>query len=109
MRRVFCRTPSLAVLALAVAPFAAASPTAPAMLVGASNLCASTHGAAADARATPGHLRADPDSLTAEQVSKLGNPARRSALAAGSVNVPTIYHVISDHVLSTREQNSGPG
>jgi hypothetical protein len=105
MRRVFRRTPTLAVLALAVAPFAAASPTAPAVLAGASNLCASTHGAPSDARVRPGHLKADPNSLTAKQAGKLGNPPTRNALAAGSVTVPTIYHVISDHVLSTRERN----
>jgi pregnancy-associated plasma protein-A len=84
---------------------AATSPTAPAVVSGASNLCASVQTAPDDARVRPGRVKADPNSLTAEQIGKLGNPARRNALAAGSVTIPTIYHVISDHVLSNRERN----
>ena len=41
-----------------------------------------------------------PNSLTAEQVSKLGEPAKTRALRAGSVRIDTVYHVISDHILS---------
>src|SRR5262245_34748435 len=76
---------------------AATSPTAPAVVSGASNLCASVQTAPDDARVRPGRVKADPNSLTAEQIGKLGNPAHRNALAAGSVTIPTIYHVISDH------------
>ena len=103
MRRAIA--PSFAALALAVGTFAAASPTAPAVVAGASNLCASAHGMSGDARVRPGHVKVDPNSLSAEQVSKLGNPAHRNALATGSVTLPTIYHVISDHALSNRERN----
>jgi Pregnancy-associated plasma protein-A len=86
---------------------AAGSPTAPVALAGAgaSNLCASIPTAPDDARVRPGSGQADPNSLTAEQVSKLDEPAHRAALAAGSVTVPTIYHVISDHTLSHQERN----
>jgi pregnancy-associated plasma protein-A len=83
----------------------AASPTAPAVLTAEPDLCASVSSASEDGRARAGQAMADPNSLTAEQVSALGDPAHRDPLAAGSVTVPTIYHVISDHGLSNRERN----
>jgi hypothetical protein len=55
------------------------------------------------ARVKPGVAKADPNSLTPEQVKKLGDPAQGQALRAGSVTVETVYHVISDHNLSGTE------
>jgi hypothetical protein len=60
--------------------------------------------APAAARIKPGSTKTDPNSLTADQQNKLGNPARSAALATGSVTIDTVYHVISDHTLSKAEQ-----
>jgi hypothetical protein len=58
----------------------------------------------AAARVKPGSNRVDPNALTTEQVSKLGSPAHRAALATGSVTIDTVYRVISDHALNKAEK-----
>jgi hypothetical protein len=101
MRRLTRRAPAYAVLALALVPLGLAAPAA---TTAASATCVTHDSGSAAARVKPGSTRVDPNALTAEQVSKLGNPAHRAALAAGSVTIDTVYHVISDHALSKAER-----
>ena len=100
--RLSRRTSSIAALAFALVPLGL---TAPVASTAASAACFSPDAAGA-ARAKAGSTAAkDPNSLTADQVTKLGNPKRAAALATGSVTVDTWYHVISDHVLSKAEKS----
>jgi hypothetical protein len=101
MRRPAHRAPAYAVLALALVPLGLAAPAATTV---ASATCVTHDSGSAAARVKPGSNRVDPNTLTAEQVSKLGNPAHRAALATGSVTIDTVYHVISDHALSKAEK-----
>ena len=66
--------------------------------------CVTRDAGDASARVKPGATKTDPNALTADQVSKLGEPAKSKALRAGSVRIDTVYHVISDHVLSAAER-----
>lgn len=58
--------------------------------------------AGADARAKPGGTR-EPNAISATQAAALGNPKVRSVLPAGSVTVPTVFHVISSTALTAAE------
>lgn len=94
---------TIAALALSLVPIGIAAPAAtPLALAGASAACV-VHTDADDARVRPGAPRTDPNTLTAEQATKLGDPARGKALRGGSVRIATVYHVISDHNLSRAE------
>jgi hypothetical protein len=97
------RTTSLAALAFVLVPLGLIVPSA---ATTASAACFSPAAAGAAARAKVGASAAkDPNSLTADQVTKLGNPKSGPALATGSVRIDTWYHVISDHVLSKAERS----
>ena len=67
--------------------------------------CFDPHDVGAAARSKAGgSAKQDPNSLTSDQVTKLGNPTSRPALQAGSVTIKTVFHVISDHNLTAAER-----
>ena len=101
MRRLVRRAPFYAVIAVALVPLGLTSPAATSA---ASADCVTRDTGNAAARVKPGAIKADPNSLSADQVSKLGEPSRSKALRAGSVRIDTVYHVISDHELSAAER-----
>ncbi len=101
MRRLVRRAPFYAVLAVALVPLGLTSPAATSA---ASADCVTRDAGDASARVKPGATKTDPNTLTADQVNKLGEPAKAKALRAGSVRIDTVYHVISDHVLSAAER-----
>ncbi len=101
MRRLVRRAPFYAALAVALVPLGLTSPVATSA---ASADCVTRDTGNAAARVKPGATKADPNTLTADQVSKLGEPAKSKALRAGSVRIDTVYHVISDHELSAAER-----
>jgi hypothetical protein len=101
MRRLVRRAPFYAVLAVALVSLGL---TSPATTSAASADCVTRDTGNAAARLKPGAAKTDPNALTADQVSKLGEPAKAKALRAGSVRIDTVYHVISDHNLSSTEQ-----
>ena len=104
MRRLLRRVPSVAVLALSLAPLGVA-PAAPSILAGAGTAaCSPSDSGDAAARVRPGaNVRSDPNAISAKKLRKLGDPVHSAALAAGSVTIDTYYHVITDHALSNRE------
>jgi hypothetical protein len=53
----------------------------------------------ADARARPGAAK-EPNAISATQAAALGNPKVRTTLPAGSVTIPTVFHVISAQPLT---------
>lgn len=85
-------TAGLALVALG--PATAAVPAA-------GEVCA-TASLLADARVRPGGAK-EPNAISASQAAALGNPKVRSVLAAGSVAVPTVFHVISAEPLTAVE------
>lgn len=94
---------TFAAVALSLVPIGIAAPAA-APLAGASAACVQPEDPGDfGARARPGAGKHDPNALTADQASKLGDPAPAGALGAGSVTIRTVYHVISDHTLSRTE------
>ena len=101
MRRLVRRAPFYAALAVALVPLGLTSPGATSA---ASADCVTHDTGNAAARVKPGAMKADPNTLTADQVSKRGEPAKTKALRAGSVRIDTVYHVISDHNLSSAER-----
>jgi hypothetical protein len=103
MRRLLRRVPSVAVLALSLAPLGVA-PAAPALLAGSAQACAPSSAGDQAARIRPGAaIRTDPNAISAKKLRKLGDPVSSAALATGSVTIHTYYHVITDHALSNRE------
>lgn len=56
----------------------------------------------ADARVRPGAPK-EPNAISATKAAALGNPKVRATLEAGSVTIPTVYHVISAEPLTATE------
>ena len=101
MRRLARRAPFYAALAVALVPLGLISPVATSA---ASADCVTRDTGDAAARMKPGATKADPNTLSADQLSKLGEPAKAKSLRAGSVRIDTVYHVISDHELTSAER-----
>ena len=87
MRRLLRRVPSVAVLALSLAPLGAA-PAAPSILAThATTACSPADSGNQAARVRPGGAeRVDPNSISAKKLKKLGNPVR----VVASTNEDTI-------------------
>lgn len=109
MRITGSRTTSYGAAALAAALLGVLSPAGPAGTVSSapptSDGCVAGDEAGA-ARVRPGGPNSpkDPNAISATQAAALGNPKVRPMLAAGSVTVPTYFHVISAEPLSAKEK-----
>jgi hypothetical protein len=56
------------------------------------------------ARVRKGSSRAEPNAISASQAAALGNPKVRPTLAVASVQIPTVFHVITATPLTADEQ-----
>ena len=56
------------------------------------------------ARVRPGATRAEPNAVSTDQAAALGNPKSRPVLPAGSVTIPTVFHVLTATELTTAEK-----
>lgn len=100
------RAASYAFLAAALLSASGFAPSAGSVAAATGARCFDPHDVGAAARAKAGgSAKADPNSLTSTQVGKLGKPKSRAPLAAGSITVQTVFHVISDHNLTAAERN----
>lgn len=61
------------------------------------------------ARVKKGSSRAEPNAISASQAAALGNPKVRPTLAAGSVQIPTVFHVITATPLTADERAAREG
>lgn len=108
-RAGLCAAASLSAVALTAAgPVGSASvaPTARAASGDAALLCADEHLHEADAARTrqgAGAGAKEPNAISAANAAALGNPMVRPVLAAGSVTIETVYHVISAEKLRKDE------
>ncbi|MGY1696665.1 zinc metalloprotease [Geodermatophilus sp. SYSU D00814] len=99
LRRTALTLGAAAALALTTAP-AAGTVDAAAPSAGAAEACTDVHtddvgSGTEEARVRPGATRAEPNAVSTHQAAALGNPKTRPVLEAGSVTVPTVFHVIS--------------
>ncbi len=114
MRRVFAgRRPSYAVLSFALVAIGLTTPGPAAVGALADEKCydpvaagAATAGDSAPVPSTRSKAgaKADPNERTAAQLARMGSPARGKTLAAGSVSVPTVFHVITASALSASQR-----
>ena len=58
----------------------------------------------AAARVTKGAARSEPNAVSATQAAALGNPKVRPVLGVGTVDIPTVFHVITATELSAAER-----
>lgn len=56
------------------------------------------------ARVKKGSSRGEPNAISSSQAAALGNPKVRPALAGGSVQIPTVFHVITAAPLTPQER-----
>ncbi|PWW24354.1 pregnancy-associated plasma protein-A [Geodermatophilus normandii] len=100
LRRTVCTLGAAMALTLTTAPAAGA----PAEPVGAA-ACADPAGSGdVAARVRPGATRSEPNALSAYHAAALGNPQSRPVLAAGSVTIWTVFHVITATELTDAER-----
>lgn len=101
----FARTAAVtSILALAPLTFAASPASALLTRDGATGAgCAAAGGSASAARVRQAAKGQEPALYAASRTDEVAQLADASTLAAGSVSVNTIFHIISDHSLSTRE------
>jgi hypothetical protein len=96
------RAASAAALALSLGTVGLVGPAASPVASATSDdrLCADAHDAA---RARPG-AKAEPNAVSAVQAARLGNPQERPMLPVGSVDVDTVFHVITAEALSDAQR-----
>src|SRR6185295_10499376 len=67
--------------------------------------CASGGGTASAARVRPGATAQEPELYSPNEANAYGVIKDSPRLPNGSVTVPTVFHMISDHPFSTAEKN----
>lgn len=118
LRRTTLTLGAAAALVLTTAPAAGAG--SPAGAAAAPQQCADTHTdevgtpaghpahadghAGEQARVRPGATRPEPNAVSTDQAAALGNPKARPVLPAGSVTVPTVFHVLTAAPLTDAEK-----
>ncbi|GAA2729314.1 zinc metalloprotease [Cellulomonas aerilata] len=98
-----------AALVLCLATAAPASSAAPAAHrhtdhAGGSTVCEAVDPTGFAARVKKGSTRSEPNAVSAVQAAALGSPRVRAVLPAGSVTVPTVFHVITATALTAEER-----
>lgn len=90
----------------AAAPASASGHTGPAAAAAAAAAgCEDGAGTTDDAaRVRQGAARGEPNAVSASQAAAMGRPRVRPVLAAGSVTVPTVFHVITATALTPAER-----